>query len=158
HVRSPPRRRCRRKKWADRVPSNGGRAPFSRPRPAARHFQPRGPPVFQPKQILHPTDLSSESQAAYAVAADLARHYGGRLLVLHVAETLGPENVTFGEVATQREPDGYRGRLLADLEAHVPPAGLPVEYVLAEGDPATEIVRVARERGCDVIVMATHGL
>jgi nucleotide-binding universal stress UspA family protein len=32
-----------------------------------------------------------------------------------------------------------------------------IEHRLAEGDPAREILRVARETGCDLIVMGTHG-
>jgi nucleotide-binding universal stress UspA family protein len=36
-------------------------------------------------------------------------------------------------------------------------AGLKVEEVVAHGDAASEIVRVARERGVDLIVIASHG-
>jgi nucleotide-binding universal stress UspA family protein len=32
-----------------------------------------------------------------------------------------------------------------------------VHHVFLEGDPATEIVRYARDAGMDVIVMGTHG-
>ena len=32
-----------------------------------------------------------------------------------------------------------------------------IERVLREGNPAEEIVRLAGERGCDLIVMGTHG-
>jgi nucleotide-binding universal stress UspA family protein len=35
--------------------------------------------------------------------------------------------------------------------------GLPVEYRLLEGDPARTILETARETGCDLIVMGTHG-
>jgi nucleotide-binding universal stress UspA family protein len=115
--------------------------------------------VFQPKLILYPTDFSTPSAHACAVAADLARQYGGCLLVLHVVETLGPENVTHGEAVSQREPEGYRERLQADLRQVGPAsgAGLAVVRLLAEGDPADEIVRAARAQGCDLIVMGTHG-
>jgi nucleotide-binding universal stress UspA family protein len=115
--------------------------------------------VFQPRTILHPTDFSAPSAKAFQVAVDLARAYAARLLVLHVAETLGPDNVTFGEAVSQPQPAGYRIRLLEELSRVAPPedAGVPVEHLLAEGDPATEIERVAQERQCDLIVMGTHG-
>jgi nucleotide-binding universal stress UspA family protein len=34
---------------------------------------------------------------------------------------------------------------------------VPVEHQLEEGDPVTEILRVAQERECELIVMGTHG-
>ncbi len=113
--------------------------------------------MFQPRLILHPTDYSEHSAYAFRIAADLAVQNGATVLVLHVAETLGPEYITYGEAVTQREPDAYRQRLEAELRRRVPaPADVPVQYLLTAGDPAPEIIRVARERGCDLIVMGTH--
>jgi len=63
--------------------------------------------MFRPTTILHPTDFSDYSRQAFQIAVDLARNYGAKLLILHVVETLGPENVTFGEVAGQLEPEAY---------------------------------------------------
>ncbi|HYV39595.1 MAG TPA: universal stress protein [Gemmataceae bacterium] len=115
--------------------------------------------MFRPKVILHPTDFSQHSQIAFLQSVELAQQFGARLVVLHVVETLGPENVTFGEVATQLEPAGYQQRLLAEVRQIQPPpsANIVVEHLLAEGDPAAEIARVAREQGCGLIVMGTHG-
>jgi universal stress protein A len=113
--------------------------------------------MFRPHLILHPTDFSDCSRWAASIAADLAQRHDALVLVLHVVETLGPENVTYGEAVSQRQPEGYRQRLDLDLRRSVPLPGVMVEYLLAEGDPATEIDRVARERGCDLIVLGTHG-
>ena len=115
--------------------------------------------MFQPRLLLHPTDFSDSSHYAYQVALDLARQHGGKILVLHVVETLGPENVTYGEATTKLEPEAYRQRLWDDLRREVPApeGGVPVEHFLAEGDPAHQIERLARERQCDLIVMGTHG-
>jgi nucleotide-binding universal stress UspA family protein len=108
--------------------------------------------------ILYPTDFSEPAQRALAFAADLARRYEARLLVLHAVESLGPENVTYGEATTQRQPDSYRQRLWNDLH-QVRPADpqVPVEYLLSEDDPAAAILRTAHERGCDLIVLGSHG-
>lgn len=38
-----------------------------------------------------------------------------------------------------------------------PDAKVPVEHLLEEGNPSAEILRVAQERRCDLIVMGTHG-
>lgn len=113
--------------------------------------------MFQPQRILHPTDYSGYSTFALDVAADLARKYHARLLILHVAETLGPANVTYGEISDSLEPEGYQRRVMADLKRQVPnPPGVDAEYVLGEGDPAPEIARIAAARHCDLIVMGTH--
>jgi nucleotide-binding universal stress UspA family protein len=114
--------------------------------------------MFHPHLILHPTDYSEASAQAFEIAADLARQHQAKMLILHVAETLGAENVTFGEAASQLEPASYRRRLEDDLRRTVPaPVGISVEYLLVAGDIAAEIQHTAQERGCDLIVMATHG-
>src|SRR5262249_30270696 len=64
----------------------------------------------------------------------------------------------YGEASSELEPAGYRRRLARELCQKVPaPPGLNVEHLLAEGDPAREINRIAGERSCDLIVMGTHG-
>jgi nucleotide-binding universal stress UspA family protein len=114
--------------------------------------------MFKPRVILHPTDYSDTSAYALQIAADLARLHQATILVLHVAETLGPENVTYGEAISELEPAGYRRRLEEDLRRQVPaPSGTSIQYLLSEGDPSREIDRVAREHYADLIVMGTHG-
>jgi universal stress protein A len=74
-------------------------------------------------------------------------------------ETLGPENVSYGEAKTQLEPEGYRRRLMEEIRQIAPPAGssIPVEHVVVEGEAVTEIDRFALENKIDLIVMGTHG-
>jgi nucleotide-binding universal stress UspA family protein len=97
---------------------------------------------------------------AFRVAVDLARLCDSTIVVLHAVETLGPENVTYGEAMTRPQPEAYQKRLEEDFRQRAPhaPPGVPVEYVTAEGDPASAIEKVAAERGVDLIVMSTHGL
>jgi universal stress protein A len=112
--------------------------------------------LFQ--NILVPTDFSDISQAALNYAAALAHDLGARLVILHAVETLGPENVTYGEAQSRLQPEGYRQRLWEDLHrVKSPRPDVPVEYVLSEKDPAAAIVQTAAERGCDLIVMGSHG-
>jgi nucleotide-binding universal stress UspA family protein len=116
--------------------------------------------MFQPRVILHPTDYTDSARYAFAVAADLARHHAARLIVLHVADTLGPEDATYGEATTRLQPDGRRpAQLLEELRRAAPtPPGAPlaVEHLLAEGDPARAIADLARRQRCDLVVMGTH--
>src|SRR5262245_8335902 len=115
--------------------------------------------MFRPTTILHPTDFSDYSQQAFQIALDLAKEYNATLFVLHVVETLGPENLTYGEVASQLEPEAYQERLRDELEQVAPPdrSSVPCFHFLLEGDPATEIANAAKNMKCELIVMATHG-
>lgn len=108
--------------------------------------------------ILHPTDFSAISDAAFQYAVALAHDHGARLIVLHAVETLGPENVTYGEAANQPQPGEYRQRLWDDLHrVRSADPQIAVEYVLSEEDPVAAILRTAVERNCDLIVLGGHG-
>jgi nucleotide-binding universal stress UspA family protein len=110
------------------------------------------------RTILHPTDYSELSQSAFRYAVELAQVHGARVIVLHVVDTLGPENVSFGEAASQRQPESYRQKLWDELHKLVPPdSKVPLEYILGEGDPVTAILEAATEHRCDLIVLGSHG-
>jgi nucleotide-binding universal stress UspA family protein len=107
------------------------------------------------RNVLHPTDFSAYSDYAFRLACSLARDYGARLVVLHVAT---PPVVAYGEGVLPAEPEDYQGRLREQLQQVVPQdPKVTVEHRLVEGEAATEILRVAAETRCDVIVMGTHG-
>jgi nucleotide-binding universal stress UspA family protein len=109
------------------------------------------------RTILYPTDFSGPSLQAFDLACSLARDHGAALHLLHVA----PGTVASLVGATLLAPDAeeYEGQhlmwQLAGLRARAP--DLPVSCSLAHGDQATEILRVARKVGADLIVMGTHG-
>jgi nucleotide-binding universal stress UspA family protein len=110
--------------------------------------------MFPIRKILFPTDFSEHSRAAFEVACALARDYRAELLVVHVhrpPQVFAPDGIA---LAVPEEPLDLRARL-----AQVRPADsqVKVEYHLAEGDPATEILSIAQSRGSDLIVMGTHG-
>ncbi|HEY7410439.1 MAG TPA: universal stress protein [Vicinamibacteria bacterium] len=112
-------------------------------------------------RIVCPVDFSAPSKHALDYALSLAQEAKARLDVLHVVDW-GPEE----EVREHRHFDvpAFR-RFLAD-EAHrrlrdiVPVASrdwCEVEEVVASGKPYAEILRVARERDADLIVMGVRG-
>src|SRR6516225_9955998 len=99
------------------------------------------------RTILHPTDFSERSGYALRLACSLARDLGARLIVLHVVHTsLAAEKRGFGQDL---------GEELNRME--IPDLKPPAERRLEEGDPATEICRVANEAGCELIAIGTHG-
>jgi nucleotide-binding universal stress UspA family protein len=106
------------------------------------------------KTILHPTDFSESSDAAFRLACALARDHAGRVVVLHVV----PPPQSHGEVVARRQDDGYHADLGRMLEGLRPDdAALNVERRLEDGDPAETILGVARDEGADLIVLGTNG-
>ena len=109
--------------------------------------------MFKPQHILHPTDFSDHSRAAFDVACSIARDSGADLLVVHVV----PPPVSIDEVADSRR-DGYRDRLRDELHALRPADPKPgVGHLLLDGDPAEVIVETAAAQGADLVVLGTHG-
>jgi nucleotide-binding universal stress UspA family protein len=107
--------------------------------------------------ILCPTDFSPPSAAAFSLACALARDHGARLLVLNVVRP--PLSALGGTQFVPPTSEEY-GVREAEQQLHAlrPPAEtVPVEYLLREGDPAAEIVGLAAEKPCQMIVMGTHG-
>jgi nucleotide-binding universal stress UspA family protein len=105
--------------------------------------------------ILHPTDFSKQSEFAFELACSLARDYGAELYVVHVVT---PPVVVYGEGVLPVEPESYQAELREKLNRLR--SGEPevrVLHRLVEGQPVDEILRLAKEIGCDLIVMGTHG-
>jgi nucleotide-binding universal stress UspA family protein len=105
--------------------------------------------------ILHPTDFSERSDQAFRLACSLARDHGGRVTVLHV---LPPPMATHSGGVMTPEPGRLKEECWDLLRRRQSDDGrVPVEHLLTEGSPAEGIVRAAREKQCDLIVMGTHG-
>src|SRR5687768_10423746 len=100
--------------------------------------------------ILHPTDFSEQS--SYALG--LARDYDARLILLHVAPPRAvvahPELIS-ALVQDQAEQRQHLDRL------SVPDGISRVDRRIEQGDPSTEILRMAEENNADLIAMGTHG-
>jgi len=107
--------------------------------------------------ILHPTDFSERSEPALRLAGALSRDYGAHLIVLHVA--VPPPLLAYGEGYVPPETDAHLVECREQLRQLSLPdtGGIRAERRLLEGDPATEIVREARDIHADLIVMGTHG-
>jgi nucleotide-binding universal stress UspA family protein len=112
--------------------------------------------------ILVPTDFSKSSANALAYAAAFAEKFGAEVRLLHVVQDLAlfiPEAVLAAPpLAPPVEQFLAAAREAMDLAiAGLARPELTLHPEVAEGVPAEEIVRVARERGVDLIVMGTHG-
>lgn len=110
--------------------------------------------------ILCPIDYSEASAGALHYAAALAEHFVTRLIVLVVEDPMLTTALDLGSgvhwtrEASEHEIAGF----VASVFGEHAPALAMCEYDVAVGKPPVEILRVARERSCDLIVMSSHGL
>jgi len=107
--------------------------------------------------ILHPTDFSEHSRAAFQAACMLAAECDAHLVVLHVVEP--PSTVLGGYPSVPASPDAFQIPAAEKMLYRVTPSDptLNVDHRLEIGYPAEEILRVAKELGADLIVLGTHG-
>jgi nucleotide-binding universal stress UspA family protein len=104
--------------------------------------------------ILVTLDGTSTDQAIIEHVKQLAQLAHSRLVLLHVAD--GWAARTYGPDAVSREiseDSAYLEKVRAEFQAK----GITAEAELAYGDPAREIIRWVREKGCDLVAMSTHG-
>lgn len=108
------------------------------------------------RHILIPLENSPYDQIILAHVKPLAKMGGAHLLLLHVADGWAARNYDSLSLRESQEMLEDR-RYLAEMEAELAREGFPVTAVLAAGEPAKEIIRVAGEQKVDLIAMCTHG-
>jgi len=111
------------------------------------------------RRILHPTDFSPASRAAFARALKAARTDRAELVIAHVLAPVMPavDGYMTAQMYGQLETAGrrYGKKHLDALVARARNAGVRARGVLLEGVAHEAIVRAAR--GAEMIVMGTHG-
>lgn len=100
------------------------------------------------RQILYPTDLSAESFAAAPYALSFALEYGSGLSVLHVVPTAI-------RASARLLARAFRDELKEIFPSETAPWCEP-ECIVESGDAAETILRVARERDADLIVLGVR--
>jgi nucleotide-binding universal stress UspA family protein len=112
-------------------------------------------PAAKINTILFPTDVSEASEAALGVAFSLARDYHARLIVLHVA-AIGPPTPYSAFERMLAESAAYRSEV-EDKLRHCQKPDCNADFRVEQGDAAEQIIRVAQEARCDLLVMGSHG-
>jgi nucleotide-binding universal stress UspA family protein len=114
------------------------------------------------KRILHATDFSKASARALQEAVKLARENSARLLVVHVIEPTpyvaggefgGAEIYMKLEDAMKRNAQSSMSRLMQRLKK----LKIKAESLLLRGSAHEQIVKAAKSRKADIVVIGTHG-
>jgi nucleotide-binding universal stress UspA family protein len=104
--------------------------------------------------ILVTVDGSATDRAIIDHIKQLAKLAHSRVVLLHVAD--GWAARTYGSDAVSpeiSEDTAYLEQVREELQS----AGIATESELAYGNPAEEIIRWIRQKGCDLVAMSTHG-
>lgn len=104
--------------------------------------------------ILVTLDGTPTDRAIIEHVKQLAKLANSRLVLLHVADgwaarTYGPDAVS-PEIA---EDTAYLEKVRSEFQA----VDVPAQAELAYGEPADEIIKWVRQKGCDLVAMSTHG-
>jgi universal stress protein A len=114
------------------------------------------------RHVLHASDFSSASRPAFDRALGLAKSSRAALTIVHVIAPIVPLSAD-GYVSPQviddldRRARAYAAREMGKLVSKAKQAGVRAKTLVLEGMAADRIVRAAKARRADVIVMGTHG-
>ncbi len=120
------------------------------------------------KNILIPTDGSEESERAIIAGIKLAKTISAKVTGLYVIPEPTPGDIW--DIWTPESSEGKRfrerfeeslrciaQRYLEKIENKAKEAGITCECLFTRSDSISEeILKIAKEKGCDLILMASH--
>jgi universal stress protein A len=121
--------------------------------------------MFAPKRILVPTDFSSYSDEALKKAVDIAKQYGAKVVILHVARVVQhwPTGYALNlDVPTIEDYEAASVKLAQQLideqvKRAIGDTDVDMVYEVKSGEPYEEILSECSRKAMDVIVIASHG-
>jgi nucleotide-binding universal stress UspA family protein len=115
------------------------------------------------KHILVPTDGSALSASMLGKVMAFAHDSGASVTVIHVREefqvfTVQPAMLADTREQYARDSVAAGQRILEQAQLLAKETRVTCDTMLAEGEhPYEVIIQASRERGCDLICMASHG-
>lgn len=119
------------------------------------------------RHILIPTDGSDIANIGVDRGLELAKEHGGRLTVVTVTEPLGGQFAFAGDLwsPTEDEIAAYNAsqaqlaeKIFMPIKRKASALNVPIETLhIPWRLPAAAIVEAAEEKGCDLIVISSHG-
>ncbi len=115
------------------------------------NFQPSFPLSALPRRVLFPTDFSPQSERAFPYAVSVAQEHQAQLIFLHVVEPTAS-----GGTYNQDRAIRYTSVRLQELMRSATGVNREPEFIIEIGDPADAIVKVAAERGAELVVLGVQ--
>lgn len=115
------------------------------------------------RRILHPSDFSRASGAAFKKAIEMAKAGRAELMVVHVVSPVLPMAAGDGYVSPKMYEEitastrAWAQKQLDKLLAKAKQAGVRSKGFVLEGSAHEQIARFARSKHADLLVMGTHG-
>ena len=115
------------------------------------------------KKIICPTDFSEPSYEALKTAIEMAIHFSAELIAVHVVTPIPfipihDDPSSFNLPLYEKEMEASAQKSLDEVFREKIPKSVHRRTMVIQGDPATQIVRLADDENADIIVIATHGL
>jgi len=112
------------------------------------------------KQILVAVDEHAHAEQIVESAIELAQGISAKIVLMYVVEGPPPENYrdTHGDALPEHYYEDEFERSVGPLVDVVEKAGITCEPLAGSGDPVKEILRVAKSKGVNYIVMGTREL
>jgi nucleotide-binding universal stress UspA family protein len=119
--------------------------------------------MLQIKKILCPTDFSDPSYEGLRAANEWAKHFSAEVILVHVispihAYPVPPDGAGFDISLYHQETLKASQKLLEEVAKNRISQDLKVQTMVLQGNPADQIVDLAKSEKVDVIITATHGL
>jgi nucleotide-binding universal stress UspA family protein len=115
-------------------------------------------PAIQLKKVLYATDFSEGSNKVLPVLSAIARHYGAKIVAVHISSPHSypmatPEAVLVLDKRREREAQEELDKVVREMEA----SGASVTPIVKTGEPVEALERIARDQGIDLAILSTHG-
>ena len=114
------------------------------------------------RRILHPSDFSRASSAAFKKAVEMAKANRGELMLVHVLNPVIPvagdgyvSPKMYEEIAASNR--AWAQKELNKLVTKAKASGVRAKAAVLEGSAHDQIVRFARAKRADLLVLGTHG-
>lgn len=117
--------------------------------------------------ILVPTDFSESAMAAYEYALSIAKTFQAKIYLIHVFEPLVyyseaplglPDMITMEQNIQAASQESMKKIVAEYFHGRRETYGdIEVETILTQGKPFIEIIKAAREKNADMIIMSSHG-
>ena len=107
-------------------------------------------------RLLAPVDLTAATPQQLATARSIAEALSLPVLVLHVVEPVRAMAAALSRLPKIDAERRHRAERELDAAVSAMPAALHAETLVAYGEPAEEIAKVAADRGAGLIVLGLH--